>query len=78
MLSEEQRNGGSATKLLKSLLSTRIQVEAGVEEEAVLVAVQEIRTSSNNKKTSPMEEDVVVLEAGGVKEAVVHGKGTSK
>ena len=65
-------------QLLKRLLSTRIQVEAGVEEEVVLVAVQEIRTSSNNRKTSPMEEDVVVLEAGGVKEAVVHGKGTSK
>ena len=43
-----------------------------------MVAMQEIRTSSNNRKTSPMEEDVVVLEAGGAKEAVVHGKGTSK
>ena len=66
------------SQLLKRLLSTRIQVEAWIEEEAVLVAVQEIRTSSNNRKTSPMEEDVVVLEVGGAKEAVVHGKGTSK
>ena len=65
-------------EVLKSLHFTQIRIEAEVEEEAVLVAVQEIRTSSNNRKTSPMEEDVVVLEAGGVKEAVVHGKGTSK
>ena len=65
-------------QLLKRLLSTRIQVEAGVEEEAVLVAVQEITTSSNNKKTSPMEEDVVTLEARGAKEDEVHGKGINK
>ena len=52
-----------------------------VEEEAVLVAVHEIKTNSNsnsNSKTSPMEEDEVTLEAGGAKEDMVHGKGSSR
>ena len=61
-------------EVLKSRHSTQIRVEAEVEEEAVLVAVQQIRTNSNNRKTSPMEEDVVTLEAGGAKEVVVDGK----
>ena len=65
-------------EVLKSLHFTQIRIEAEVEEEAVLVAIQQIRTNSSNRKTSPMEEDVVVLEAGGAKEAVVHGKGISK
>jgi len=46
--------------------------------EAILVAVQQIRINSNNKKTSLMEEDVVTLEAGGAKEDEVHGKGINK
>ena len=58
----------------KSLHSTQIRIKAEVEEETVLVAVQQIRTNSNNRKTSPMEEDVVTLEAGGAKEVVVDGK----
>ena len=41
------------------------EVEAKVEE-ADLEAVVEIRICSKLKKTSPMEEDVVTLEAGGV------------
>ena len=39
------------------------------------MAIQQIKTNSYNKKTSPMEEDVVTLEAGGDKEDEVHGKG---
>ena len=70
MLSEEQRNGGS------SIGSSQNRVEVEVEEEATLVAIQEIRTS-NNKKANPMEEDVVTLEVGQAKEDAVHGKGTS-
>ena len=65
-------------EVLKSLHFTQIRIEAEVEEEAVLVAVQQIRTNSSNKKTSPMEEDVVTLEAGGAKEDEVHGKEINK
>ena len=65
-------------EVLKSLHFTQIRIEAEVEEEAVLVAVQQIRTNSSNRKTSPMEEDVVTLEAGGAKEDEVHGKGINK
>ena len=61
-----------------SLHSTQIKIKVEVEEEAVLVAIHEIRTNSNNKKTSQMEEDVVTLEARGAKEDIVHGKGTSR
>ena len=43
-----------------------------------MVAVQQMRTNNSNKKTSPMEEDVVILEAGGTKEDEVHGKGINK
>ena len=42
-----------------SLHSTQIRIKAKVEKEAILVAVQQIRTNNNNKKTSLMEEDVV-------------------
>ena len=42
------------------------------------MAVQQIRTNSNNKKTNPMEEDVVSLEVGGAKEDEVHGKEINK
>ena len=59
----------------RSLHSTQIKTKAEVEEEAILMAVQQIRTNSSNRKTSPMEEDVVTLEAGGAKEDEVHGKG---
>ena len=38
------------------------------------MAIQQIKTNSNNMKTSPMEEDMVTLEAGGAKEDKVHGK----
>ena len=55
-------------EVLKSLHFAQIRIKAEVEEEAVLVAVQQIRTNSNNRKTSPMEEDVVPLEVGGAKE----------
>ena len=65
-------------KVLKSLHVTQIKIKAEVEEEAVLVAVQQIRTNSNNRKTNPMEEDMVTLEAGGAKEDEVHGKGINK
>ena len=61
-------------EVLKSLHFTQIRIEAEVEEEAVLVAVQQIRTNSSNRKTSPMEEDMVTLEAGGAKEVAVDGK----
>ena len=47
-------------------------MKAQVEEEALLVAVHEIRTN-NNRKISPME-DMVTLEAGGAKEDVVYDK----
>ena len=65
-------------EVLKSLYSTRIRIKAKVEEEAVVVAVQQIKTNSNNKKTSPMEEDMVTLHARGAKEGVVDGKGTNR
>ena len=42
------------------------------------MVVQEIRTNSNNMETNPMEEGVVTLEVGGVKEDKVHGKGINK
>ena len=64
-------------EVLKSLHSTQIRIKVEVEEEAVLVAAHEIRTNSNNRKTSSMEEDVVTLKAGGDKEDTVHGKGTN-
>ena len=53
------------------------EVEAEVEE-ADLEAMVEIRICSKLKKTSPMEEDVVTLEAGGAKEDEVHGKEINK
>ena len=53
------------------------EVEAEVEV-ADLEAVVEIRICSKLKKTSPMEEDVVTLEAGGAKEDEVHGKEINK
>ena len=58
-------------ELQKKLSSTQIleEVEAKVEE-----AVVEIRIYSKLKKTSPMEEDMVTLEAGGAKEVMVDGK----
>ena len=65
-------------EVCKSLHSSQIRIKVEVEEEAVLVAVQQIKTNSNNRKTSPMEEDVVTLEAGGAKEDEVHGKGINK
>ena len=42
------------------------------------MAVQQIKTNSKNKKTNPMEEDVVTLEVRGAKEDTIHGKGTSR
>ena len=41
------------------------------------MAIHEIRTNSNNKKTNPMEEDIVTIEAREAKEDVVHGKGSN-
>ena len=61
-------------EVLKRLHSTQIRITVEVEKEAVLVAIQQIRTNSNNRKTSPMEEDVVTLEVGGAKEVMVDGK----
>lgn len=55
-------------EVLKNLHSTYIRVEAEIEEEANLVAVQEIKANNNNMKSSPMEEDVVALVARGAKE----------
>ena len=43
-----------------------------------MVVVHKIRTNNNNRKISPMDEDMVTLEVGGAKEDVVHGKGTNK
>ena len=62
-------------ELQKKLTSTRMleEVEAKVEE-ANLEAVVEIRICSKLKKTSPMEEDMVTLEAKRAKEAMVDGK----
>ena len=42
------------------------------------MANHEIKTHSSNKKTSPLEEDMVTLEVGGAKEDMVHGKGTNR
>ena len=42
------------------------------------MAVHEIKTNSSNRKSSPMEEDVVTLQAREAKEDAVHSKGTSK
>ena len=64
--------------VLKSLHSTQIRIKAKVEEKAILEVVQQIRTNSNNRKTSPMEEDMVTLEIGGAKEDEIHGKGINK
>ena len=62
-------------ELQKKLSSTQILEEVEVEvEEADLEAVVKIRICNKLKKTSPMEEDAVILEAGGAKEVVVDGK----
>ena len=45
---------------------------------SVLVVVHENKTNINNRKTSPMKEDMVTLEAGEAKEDVVHGKETNR
>ena len=58
-------------ELQKKLSSTQMLEEVEVEVEE---AVVEIRICSKLKKTSPMEEEVVTLEAGGAKEVVVDGK----
>ena len=58
-------------ELQKKLSSTQILEEV---EEANLEAMVEIRICSKLKKTSPMEEDVVTLEAGGAQEVMVDGK----
>ena len=58
-------------ELQKKLSSTQMLEEV---EEADLEAVVEIRICNKLKKTSPMEEDVVTLEAGGAKEVMVDGK----
>ena len=59
-------------ELQKKLPSTQMleEVEAEVEE----ADLEAIRIYSKLKKTSPMQEDVVTLEAGGAKEVVVDGK----
>ena len=62
-------------EFLKSLRSTQNRIKTEVEEETTLVAIQEIRTNSNNRKTNCMEEDMVTLEARGAKEHEVHGRG---
>ena len=62
LLQEELQKKLSSTQMLE-------EVEAEVEE-----AVVEIKICSKLKKTNPMEEDVVTLEAGGAKEVVVDGK----
>ena len=62
-------------ELQKKLSSTQMLEEVEVEvEEADLEAMVEIKISNKLKKTSPMEEDVVTLEARGAKEVVVDGK----
>ena len=62
-------------ELQKKLSSTQMLEEVDVEvEEANLEAMVEIRICSKLKKMSPMEEDVVTLEAGGAKEVMVDGK----
>ena len=58
-------------ELQKKLSSAQMLEEV---EEADLEAVVEIRICSKLKKTSPMEEDVVILEAGGAKDVVVDVK----
>ena len=58
-------------ELQKKLSSTQMLEEV---EEADLEAMVESRICSKLKKTKPMEEDVVTLEAGGAKEVVVDGK----
>ena len=60
-------------ELQKKLSSTQMLEEVEVEE-ADLEAVVEIKMCSKLKKTSPMEEDVITLEAGGAKEVMVDGK----
>ena len=77
-MSEEQRNGDSATGCSQESTFYSNQDKGKGREEAILVAVHKIRTTTNNRKTSPMEEDVVTLKAGGAKEDVVHGKGTNR
>ena len=64
-------------EVLKSLHSTQIKLKVEVEKEAISMVIHEIRANNNNRKTGPMEEDVVTLEARGAKEDAVHGKGTS-
>ena len=58
--------------------STQIKVEAEVQEKAILVVIHDVRTNNNNRRTSPMKEDVITLEVGRAKEDIVHGKGTSR
>ena len=76
-MSEEQRNGSSATGSSQESTFFSNQDKGRVEEEAILVAIHEIKTNSNNRKASPMVEDLVTLEEGGAKEDVVNGKGTN-
>ena len=66
LLQEELQKKLSSTQMLE-------EVEAEVEE-ADLEAMVEIKICSKLKKTSPMEEDVLTLEAGGAKDVVVDGK----
>ena len=68
LLQEELQKKLSSTQMLE-------EVEAEVQE-ADLEAVVEIKICSKLKKTSPIEEDVVTLEARGAKEVVVDGKET--
>ena len=72
LLSEEQRNGGSTTRSsAKSTFYSNQDKGRGHFGGCS-------RTNSNNRKTNPMEEDVVTLEARATKEDLVHGKGTSR
>ena len=62
-------------KLQKKLSSTQMLEEEEAEvEEADPEVVVENKICSKLKKTSPMEEDMVTLEAGGAKEVGVDGK----
>ena len=74
----EKKNGGSATGSFQESAFYSNQNKGRGRERGSFGGHSTIKTSSNNKKTNPMEEDVVTLEAGGAKEDEVHGKEINK
>ena len=81
LLSEEQRNGGSASSQESSFYSNQNRVRG--RGRGRFGGHSTNQNQQQQQETNPMEEDVVTLEAGrgnsrGAKEDEVHGKGINK